>query len=136
MTALAAERDTIERDGSRLSLAAAAAVIIYAGALVARDGSGNAVPGKAAAGLLGAGRATATVDNAGGAAGDKTVEIDKGIFRFANSAAGDLVTRADIGKDCYIADDQTVAKTNGSGARSVAGQVFDVDARGVWVDFR
>ena len=32
--------------------------------------------------------------------------------------------------------DQTVAKTNGGNTRSRAGKVFDVDADGVWVDFR
>ena len=42
----------------------------------------------------------------------------------------------DIGKDCFIVDDQTVAKTNGANTRSRAGKVFDVDADGVWVDFR
>ena len=56
--------------------------------------------------------------------------------QFANSAATDAITLADIGKDCFIVDDQTVAKTDGSGTRSRAGRVFDVDADGVWVEFR
>lgn len=136
MGALAAERNTIERNGSRLNLALAAAIVIYAGALVARDGSGNATPGATATTLRGVGRAAETVDNSAGAAGDVTVEIEKGIFRFGNSASTDEITAADIGNDCYIVDDQTVAKTNGSSTRSVAGKVFDVDAQGVWVDFR
>lgn len=42
-------------------------------------------------------------------------------------------TAADIGSDCYIVDDQTVAKTNGTNTRSVAGKIMDVDAQGVWV---
>ena len=54
---------------------------------------------------------------------------------FANSASADLISLADIGADCYIVDDQTVAKTSGTNTRSVAGKVFDVDADGVWVDF-
>ena len=37
---------------------------------------------------------------------------------FANSASGDLITAAEVGSDCYIVDDQTVAKTNGSSTRS------------------
>lgn len=134
--ALTAERDTIQRPGSRLNLPVAAAKKIYAGALVARDGSGNATPGAAATTILGVGRAKETVDNSAGSAGDLNVEIDKGIFRFANSTSTDLITRADIGNDCYIVDDQTVAKTNGSSSRSVAGKVFDVDSLGVWVEFR
>ena len=50
--------------------------------------------------------------------------------------SADAITLADVGSDCYIVDDQTVAKTNGTNTRSVAGKVFDVDADGVWVDFR
>jgi hypothetical protein len=53
-----------------------------------------------------------------------------------NSAAADLIAKADIGASCYVVDDQTVAKTNGGGARPRAGKVFDVDEYGVWVDFR
>jgi hypothetical protein len=45
-----------------------------------------------------------------------------------------LITRAEIGDDCYIVDDSTVAKTNpGGNTRSVAGKIVDVDAKGVWV---
>lgn len=135
MAALTAERDTIERNGSNLNLPAAAAKKFFGGSLVARDGSGNATPGATATTLLGQGRAKETVDNSGGAAGDLTVEIEKGIFRFGNSASADLITRADIGNDCYIVDDQTVAKTNGTSTRSVAGKIFDVDSLGVWVKF-
>ncbi len=40
---------------------------------------------------------------------------------------------ADIGKLCFIVDDCTVAKTNGSATRSRAGTVEDVDASGVCV---
>ena len=54
----------------------------------------------------------------------------------AQVTAADAITLADIGKDCFIVDDQTVAKTDGAGTRSRAGRVFDVDADGVWVDFR
>lgn len=133
MTALTADRYTDERDGRDLGLPAAAAKKFYAGALVMRDASGNATPGAAATGCLGAGRCEEAVDNSAGSAGDKTVRIRAGTFRWANSTAGDAIARADIGADCYIVDDQTVAKTNGTNTRSVAGKVFDVDALGVWV---
>ena len=58
-----------------------------------------------------------------------------GVFRYANSAAGDLIATADIGTVCYIVDDQTVAKTSATATRSPAGIVEDVDANGVWVRF-
>jgi hypothetical protein len=35
----------------------------------------------------------------------------------------------------FIVDDETVAKTNGSSTRSVAGICRGVDAQGVWVEF-
>ncbi len=133
--ALTSDRNTPRRDGELVTLPVAAAKLIYAGSLVARDSSGNATPGAAATTLLGAGRAEARADNSGGSAGDITVDVRKGVFRFGNSASADAITRADIGASCYIADDQTVAKTSGSSTRSVAGTVFDVDSDGVWVKF-
>ena len=85
--------------------------------------------------LRGVGRFAEQMEG-GAVAGEVNVEIDKGIFCFANSTSTDALTTADIGSDCYIVDDQTVAKTNGSSTRSVAGRVFDVDSQGVWVDLR
>ena len=59
------------------------------------------------------GRAEATVDNLG-AAGALSLEYRMGSFRFANSAAADQVAQADVGRVCFILDDQTVAKTDGA----------------------
>ena len=135
MAALTGDRSTPMRSGEAVVLPVAGTKKIYAGSLVARDASGYATPGATATTLLGAGRAEAQADNSAGSSGDMTVEIRKGVFRFGNSSAGDAITRAEIGTDCYIVDDQTVAKTNGTGTRSVAGKVFDVDTDGVWVRF-
>ena len=133
---LTTDRDTQERANNKLHNGpVAASKLIYAGALVALDASGNITPGATATTLKGAGRAEERVDNSAGAAGAKSVNFKKGVFNFANSASGDAITRADIGNDCYIVDDQTVAKTHGTNTRSVAGKVVDVDARGVWVKF-
>ncbi len=135
--ALTKERPaTAARSGNSIFLPVGAAVRIYAGALVARNGSGYAVPGTEAAGLYALGRARTTVDNSSGGDGELRVEIEKGIFRFANAAGGDEITPADIGNDCYIVDDETVARSDGGGARSVAARVFDVDNMGVWLDLR
>lgn len=136
MAALSAPRNTLERTGVDLALPAAADKLFYAGSLVCRDASGRATPGAVATTLLGVGVAEKTVDNVGGAAGAVSVPIKKGIFRFANSAAGDAIAAADIGASCYVVDDQTVAKTHATNTRSVAGKIFDVDATGVWVDLR
>jgi hypothetical protein len=131
--ALTADRTTPRRSGDQLELPAAASKKFYAGALVAVDASGNATPGATATDILGVGRCREQVDNSSGLAGAVKVPIEKGIFRFANSA-GDPVTRADITKDCYIVDDFTVSHTDTN--QSVAGKVFDVDDLGVWVDMR
>lgn len=135
MTALTQDRKTPMKAGDMLVLPVAASTKIFAGSLVAINASGYAVPGSTSTTLKGAGRAEQAVDNSGGSAGALTVEVRKGVFLFGNSASADLITIADIGNDCYIVDDQTVAKTNGSATRSVAGKIFDVDASGVWVKF-
>lgn len=130
---LAAERGTKVRDNKTFSRKVAAAVKIYQGSLVCLSATGYATPGAVATTLVADGMALETVDNSAGAAGDKTVEVRKGTFQFKNSAAADAITIAEIGDDCYVVDDQTVAKTNGTATRSVAGKIMDVDAQGVWV---
>lgn len=134
MVALSADRNTPERDGKIYRYAVGAAATIYAGALVALDATGYVVPGSTATTLTAVGRAEDYVDNSAGADGDATVDVRRGVFRFVNSAAGDEITAADIGGTAYIVDDQTVAKTDGTATRSVAGTIRDVDPLGVWVE--
>ena len=134
MTALAQDRNTPLRDGREFTFPVAAAKKIYAGALVCLNATGFATPGAVATTLKTVGRASAQVDNSLGADGAVTVTVRRGVFRFANSAAADLIAAADIGADCYVVDDQTVAKTNGAATRSIAGKIRDVDAQGVWVE--
>ena len=136
MAALTEERDTPRRSGNLLNRGVAAAKKMFAGALAALDANGYATPGATATTLKGLGRVRETVDNSAGADGDLAVDIERGVFRFANSADADEITVADIGSDCYIVDDQTVAKTDGGSTRSIAGKIHDVDSAGVWVDFQ
>jgi len=135
MVALTADRNTPYRDGCRRSFPAKAGVKIFAGALTAIDTSGRAVPGSVSTTLKGVGRCEKQVDNTAGADGDLRVDVSTGVHRFANSTSTDAITAADIKANAYIVDDQTVAKTDGGGTRSVAGVIFDVDALGVWVRF-
>lgn len=130
--ALTQDRNTPEKDGVLRVFPVAAATTIYAGALVAL-GLGFAMPGATALGLVSVGRAQEAADNANGQDGDALIVVKRGVFRFGNSAAADLITLAEVGSACYIVDDETVAKTNGAGTRSAAGTVEDVDAAGVWV---
>lgn len=134
MAALTAERDTIQRSGAVFNRGVAANAVIYAGALVALNAAGFLVPGSASTTLKADGRATQTVRGTA-VNGEVTCDVERGVFRYANSAAGDAITRADIGTDCFIVDDDQVAKTNGGATRSIAGRIEDVDAQGVWVRF-
>lgn len=135
MTAATQDRNTLRRDGGQLKLALAAATLIYGGTIVCVNASGYATKGATSTTLKAVGVSEDRADNSAGAAGDVGVQVRKGVFAFANSASTDQITLADIGNDCYIVDDSTVAKTNGSATRSVAGKVFDVDDDGVWVKF-
>jgi hypothetical protein len=135
MTALAADRNTARSQGDVRQAGVAASTLIYAGAIVMRNAAGYAVKGQTATALVGVGRAEERVDNSSGSNGDLNIKYRPGIYRFANSAAGDLITFAEIGDVCFVVDDQTVAKTDGTATRSKAGIIDDVDADGVWVRF-
>ena len=132
MSALTKDRNTPRREGGTITIGVAAGKLIYAGSLVAIDANGYATPGATSTTLKGLGRAEKQADNSSGANGDVTVEVAKGVFQFANDAA-DPVAASQIGSSCYIVDDQSVAASDGTGTRSVAGTVFDVDPDGVWV---
>lgn len=130
---LTADRNTPRRDGVQFSDPVAAGARIFAGALYALDAAGNAVPAGAAGAGNARGVAQAQADNSAGAAGDIRVDGRGGVYRFDNSAAADLIARADIGETAYVVNDSTVAKTDNAGARKVAGTIVDVDDVGVWV---
>jgi hypothetical protein len=129
MTALTAGRRIFTRAGTNISVTVDPAGHGYAGGLAALTAAGLCVSASAVNTLNVIG--VFTLD----AAANDVVDVSREITPFANSTAGDLITKADIGDDCYVVDDQTVAKTSNSGARPRAGKVFDVDAYGVWIDF-
>lgn len=135
MTVLAADRLTPERRNKQFSFGVEAATKIFAGSIVCLNAAGNATKGITSTTLKTVGVAIEQADNSAGAAGALQVPVERGLFRFANSAAGDAIALANVGASCYIVDDQTVALTSGGSTRSIAGTVRDVDAQGVWVDF-
>ena len=131
MTALTADRNTPRLEGTERVGTLGANQAIWAGALLMRNASGDLIEGATATGAYGVGVALERVSST--TAGVTAIRYRPGIYRFANSASGDLITKADIGAACYIVDDQTVAKTNGTNTRSPAGVIDSVDALGVWV---
>lgn len=134
MAALMAGRATKEREIRDIGYPVAAGVKIFGGGMVAFDASGNARP--AANGTVSRcmGVATATVDNLAGAVGAKTVVVRRSCFQFFTTD----VTVADIGKDCWAVDDQTVTKTVPATNPAKSGVVVSVEMVGaaalVWVD--
>ncbi len=132
MTALSADRNPIIRDGNEYVYPVAASVTCRTGGIAVLDASGNCKPAVAATGLITCGYFAETLAN-GATAAAVSVRVRRGVVRLENSAAGDAITKAEIGDTCYLVDDQTVAKTDGTGARSAAGKVMDVDTVGVFV---
>ena len=135
MTALTGPRRTPERTGDTRAVPAAAGHVFHPGAIAALDtNTGHAVRAATATGLRGLGRVEAHADTNGLSDGDAYISARTGIFRFANHDS-DPVDHTAIGTPCFIADDQTVAATDGGRTRSPAGTVHDLDAQGVWVQF-
>lgn len=136
MTALANPRLTTFAGvvPSRGTYPIAANVQIFKGALVGIDADGRVVPGDTIAnGCLSAlGKASATYDNRtgsvlGGAAGAVDVEVEYGTFGWVTkTGAGDDIAANDVGKVCYVVDDQTVALTSNTDTRGIAGFVSEV----------
>lgn len=112
-----------------IALPMAAGASLVRGCFVLKDSSGNAhqTTGSTSSAI---GVCKRSVDNSTGNAGDKTVEAMRGVFGFANSSDADLITNADRFSECFVADNQTVAKTSDGGSRSRAGIVWDVAADG------
>lgn len=135
MTALTQDRATPQRSAEDFGFPVAASTKIQAGAIACINASGYLTKGATETTLKCVGVSQGVADNSAGANGAITAKVKRGCFQFANSASTDLITLADVGSDCYIVDDQTVAKTNGSSSRSVAGKIRDVDSGGVWVEF-
>ena len=127
MAALTNDRDTHKRIGAMYQDPVSGGARIFAGAMVVLDASGNAKPAHVATGLTPRGMALKEVDNRLGAAGDMVVDIESGIFALKTDAS---ISRTDIGHKAYFLDDQTVAATDGSGTRSEAGIIKDVEGAG------
>lgn len=102
-----------------------AAAVGFAGAIAVLDG-GLLAPARTALGLIPVGIFQKTVDNTAGKDGDLVGLARQGTFPFFNSGGADAIVLADVGKDCFLVDDQTVAKTDGGVTRSRAGKIMRI----------
>src|SRR5688500_6890980 len=98
MAAVTRDRDTLHkliRDTQAYQVAAATK--IFAGAMVAINASGLAVPAADAANLKVRGVALEQADNSAGAASAIVVKVGFGVFKLANAGGGDAVAQAHVG---------------------------------------
>jgi hypothetical protein len=136
MSALTAARNTPQKAGEVFDFPVGAGAHGFQGGIAVLSG-GYAGPAATALGLIAVGRFEEDADNTAGAAGAFLAKVRRGIFKYANSASADLITQDDVGADCYLVDDQTVAKTaaivSSNATRSRAGRIVGVESDGVWV---
>lgn len=107
--------------------------VLYDGGLAVINTSGYAVAGQDAAGYRFGGVVDGQVDNSGGPAGAKKVNLHReGEFLLAFSGTA---TQADVGKRVYVVDDQTVGLAQPGTGNVFAGVITEyVSASQVWVD--
>lgn len=137
MAALTGDRPLLKRHYGDRNFPVAANVCLFENAMVALTVPGGLLrPAGLGATDVVVGVAKKRYDNRNGAASAISAEVESDSVRaFFNSAGGDAITLADIGKECFAVDDQTVALTNGGGARARAGVIHQVTELGVWVRF-
>ncbi len=120
---------------------AAATQVFYEGSMILVKSDGYAYVGvayaAASAGFV-LGYAMYALDTTGIASGAADVVYKPGTHgNFTNSAAADAIAEDDKGKTCYLVDDDVVALTDNSAARTAAGKILDLadDGTGVVVQF-
>lgn len=105
MASLTADRKSERKQGSLFALPVAASAQIYSGAMVSADSAGYLQPATDSAGEVFIGVAKKESDNSSGANGDTAGEgYLKGVFQM--NASG--ITQADLVKEVYVVDDNTV----------------------------
>lgn len=115
---------------SPLSLPLKGGIVIPAGACADKDASGYGTNGATNTTGKTAGIAQVTYDTTGLNDGDKWGDFHFGTWVFENSASTDQITVADVGNDCFLVDNNTVARTNGTNTRHVAGKVYAIETDG------
>lgn len=107
--------------------------VVLAGTMAAIDASGYFVPVTAALGLRIVGLYLDSADNTNGGDGGKVVRVQQGVWKLKAGTSGDALTQANLFDDVYAIDNETVGATDGTGTRSLAGKLFQVESDGVYV---
>jgi hypothetical protein len=135
MTALAASRLTKPFKSSGMSMLSTAEQTYQGGLACIDTSTGLVKKGAASTTLVPIGRYRE--DKLVASGGSASIEFFRELnaIWFANSASTDLIAQTEVGSNVYVVDDQTVAKTSNSNARSIAGRVWAIDAKkGVLVE--
>ncbi len=135
MAALTADRNTRTKAGGTARHCKgklAAGVVIFLGALIAKNAAGNIVPASDTAALVVVGIAEESISNSGGIAGAKEVEYVTGVTAEFVNAGGAIVLASSHGL-CYVADDQSVTTAAVAVNDVKAGIVQEYSAAKVWV---
>ena len=114
-------------------LPVAASTKLFTGALACNNAAGNLVPASDTANLSLRGVIWARIDNTTGAAGDKMAEYQWGqVEKLAIN--GVTLDASDIGKDCFVFDDQTVTDSATAANDVKVGRIQDYTAGFVFVE--
>jgi len=136
MSALASFRDTKQSNVLTLStVKLGAGKKVFAGGIVVTDtATGYGCAGKTGTGLVCRGIAMQDVDNTSGGNGALSVGVDRRPA-WLDIYGSDAVTQADVDKTVFLYDDHTIARTDGSAQRSIAGVLRAVGTLGALVEF-
>lgn len=138
MTATTNAIVTEMRDGELMPVLLKAGATVLEGTLAIVNADGYAVDSAnaAGAGLICLGVWDNSAHN-GGLDGDAVAMVRRNKqFLMANSAT-DPITQDNLGDSVYVADNQTLSKTDGTGTRSIAGRFMGFDTQfdqHVWVE--
>ena len=107
----------------------AAGTVIHEMTMVAIREDGYAVEASKAENLTVAGCALALTDNSSGDDGEVSVPVRRAAFVWNNDGS---ISKADLLKDAYVSDAQTVTATAEGSSR--AGKILSVEADGVTIE--
>lgn len=133
MAALTKDRITEKKALGIKAYPVAASTKIYAGALVALNSGGFAVPAADTANLKVVGVADAQVDNTAGANGDLSVKVEASVIaRFPASS----ITQAMVGQMMYVVDDNTFDDAVGTNGIKAGRLVDFISTTEGWLEVR
>jgi hypothetical protein len=138
MAATTQDRPTLRKYVERIvcdDALVAATTTIPNGAMLGTNANGELINAADVVGVTVQGRAARRMVNATGAAAKVTPRAvgEAGVFKWANAGANG-VTAADLGKNVFVVDNQTVGKAAATVNSIVAGTLDSIDPDGgVWV---